>query len=227
MWDAQIAAFAPYYRILRYDRRGHGDSDTPPGPYRVADLGQDVLALWDALQIAQSDFCGLSIGGLTGQWLGLHAPQRLRRLVVCATAQKIGSSQSWNARIEQVRSEGLPGLVDATLQRWFTPPFATRHAQRLDMIVAAFVSTSPQGYIACCQAVADADFRGALDTLELPLLALAGDDDPVCPPADLREIAYAAPRGHYAQVPGRHICNLESPAAFNDSVLGFLQADHV
>ncbi|NIK44753.1 3-oxoadipate enol-lactonase [Xanthomonas arboricola] len=227
MWDVQIAAFAPHYRILRYDRRGHGDSDTPPGPYRVADLGQDVLALWDALQIAQSDFCGLSIGGLTGQWLGLHAPQRLRRLAVCATAQKIGSSESWNARIEQVRSEGLPGLVDATLQRWFTPPFAISHAQRLDMIVAAFVSTSPQGYIACCQAVADADFRGALDTLELPLLALAGDDDPVCPPADLREIAYAAPHGHYAQVPGRHICNLESPAAFNHSVLGFLQADHV
>lgn len=91
------------------------------------------------------------------------------------------------------------------------------------MIAAAFVSTSPAGYIACCQAVADADFRGALDGLSLPLLALAGDDDPVCPPPDLREIAYAAPDGHYAQVPGRHICNLESPAAFNQAVLGFLQ----
>ncbi|APP86413.1 3-oxoadipate enol-lactonase [Xanthomonas hortorum pv. vitians] len=225
MWDTQIAAFAPHYRILRYDRRGHGDSDTPPGPYSVADLGQDVLALWDALQIDQSDFCGVSIGGLTGQWLGLHAPQRLRRLVVCATAQKIGSSESWNARIAQVRSEGLAVLVDTTLQRWFTPPFAISHAQRLEMIVAAFVGTSPDGYIACCQAVADADFRGALDTLALPLLAVAGEDDPVCTPNDLREIASAAPHGHYAQVPGRHICNLESPAAFNDTVLRFLQAD--
>lgn len=225
MWDTQIAAFAPHYRILRYDRRGHGGSDTPPGPYSVADLGQDVLALWDALQIDQSDFCGVSIGGLTGQWLGLHAPQRLRRLVVCATAQKIGSSESWNARIAQVRSEGLAVLVDATLQRWFTPPFAISHAQRLEMIVAAFVATSPDGYIACCQAVADADFRGALDTLALPLLAVAGEDDPVCPPNDLREIASAVPHGHYAQVPGRHICNLESPAAFNDTVLRFLRAD--
>ncbi|MBG3852060.1 3-oxoadipate enol-lactonase [Xanthomonas sp. WHRI 8391] len=225
MWDSQIAAFAPHYRILRYDRRGHGDSDTPPGPYSVGDLGQDVLALWDALQIAQSDFCGVSIGGLTGQWLGLHVPQRLRRLVVCATAQKIGSSESWNARIAQVRSEGLAVLVDATLQRWFTPPFAISHAHRLGMIVAAFVATSPDGYIACCQAVANADFRGALDTLALPLLAVAGEDDPVCPPNDLREIASAAPHGHYAQVPGRHICNLESPAAFNATVLRFLQAD--
>lgn len=137
LWDVQIEAFAPHYRILRYDRRGHGDSETPPGPYSVADLGQDVLALWDALEIAQSDFCGLSIGGLTGQWLGLHVPHRLRRLVVCATAKKIGSAATWESRIEQVRSEGLPVLIDATLQRWFTPEFAISHAQRLDMIAAA------------------------------------------------------------------------------------------
>ena len=225
MWDVQLEALAPHYRILRYDRRGHGYSESPPGPYSVADLGQDVIALWDALQIARSDFCGLSIGGLTGQWLGLNVPQRLRRLVVCATAQKIGSADTWATRIEQVRHDGLPVLIDATLQRWFTPHFALSHAQRLDMIAAAFVSTSPDGYIACCQAVADTDFRGALEALEVPLLAIAGDDDPICPPTDLRDIAYAVPDGQYAQVPGRHICNLESPAAFNDVLLGFLQAE--
>lgn len=224
MWDEQIDALAPHYRLLRYDRRGHGASGVPAGPYRVDDLGADVLALWDALRIERSHFCGLSIGGLTGQWLGLHAGARLQRLVVSATAQKIGSADSWRARIAQVRAEGLAALVAATRERWFTAAFAALQPQRLDSIMASFLATAPEGYAACCDAVATADFRGRLGALAVPLLAIAGDEDPVCPPQDLRDIAAAVQHGRAAQVPGRHICNVESAQAFNHHLLEFLQA---
>jgi 3-oxoadipate enol-lactonase len=224
MWDPQVAALAGQFRILRYDRRGHGESTAPAGRYTVAELGADVLALWDALGVERSHYCGLSIGGLTGQWLGVHAPTRLRRLVVCATAAKIGTVDGWQARIDQVAAEGLLPLAEGTVQRWFTPAFATAHPLVIDEILTSFLATSPEGYIGCCNAVAQADFRDQLARIAVPLLAIAGDDDPVCPPEDLRHIADGVAAGRDAQVPGRHICNLESPQAFNALLQEFLQA---
>jgi 3-oxoadipate enol-lactonase len=223
MWDAQVAALAPHFHLLRYDRRGHGQSGTPPGAYTVADLGGDVLALWDALGIERSHFCGLSIGGLTGQWLGLNAGARLGRLVVCATAAKIGNAEGWRARIRQVQADGLAPLVEGTLQRWFTPEFASAQPQAAQAIIDAFLAVSSEGYAGCCNAVATADFRGRLGRIGAPLLAVAGHDDPVCPPTDLQAIAAEAGQGHYAQVQGRHICNLESAPDFNRVLLDFLQ----
>ncbi|MFT4248785.1 MAG: 3-oxoadipate enol-lactonase [Pseudomonas sp.] len=224
MWDPQVDALAAHFRILRYDRRGHGQSDTPPGLYEVADLGRDVLALWDALGIERSHFCGLSIGGLTGQWLGLNATARLQRLVVCATAAKIGSAESWTQRIEQVRRDGLTALAEGTVQRWFTPAFVAAHPLVIDEIVTGFLETSREGYIGCCNAVAQADFRGALAGIAVPLLAIAGDDDPVCAPHELQYIVNEVADGRFAQVPGRHICNLESPPQFSALLLDFLRA---
>ena len=224
MWDPQVDALAEHFRILRYDRRGHGQSDTPPGLYQVEQLGGDVLALWDALGVERSHFCGLSIGGLTGQWLGLNAPERLQRLVVCATAAKIGSTDSWAQRIESVLRDGLTGLAEATVQRWFTPGFVAAHPLVIDEVVTCFLESSREGYAGCCNAVAHADFRDTVRGIDVPLLAIAGDDDPVCPPHDLQYIVNEVANGHFVQVPGRHICNLESPQAFNDALLGFLRA---
>lgn len=224
MWGPQVEALASDYRILRYDRRGHGESSAPPPPYSIEALAGDVVALWDALEIEQSHFCGLSIGGLTGQWLGLYESSRVAKLVVCATSAKIGSAESWQQRIEQVHTGGLEALADATVQRWFTPAFASAHPGVIEGIVRSFVASSDVGYAGCCAAVAGADFRDALGAIETPLLAIAGDDDPVCPPADLRRIAEGVSNGRYAEVPGRHICNMESAAAFNTVLTGFLQA---
>ncbi|HBK46876.1 MAG TPA: 3-oxoadipate enol-lactonase [Xanthomonadaceae bacterium] len=224
MWDEQFAAFESRFRILRYDRRGHGASTAPAGVYDIADLGRDVLALWDGLGIERTHFCGLSIGGLTGQWLGVHAGQRLERLVVCATAAKIGTLESWQERIRQVQAGGLLPLAEGTVQRWFRPGFVSAHPLVVDEIVGSFLATSPDGYIGCCNAVAGADFRGQLAGISVPLLAIAGDDDPVCPPAELRHIAGGVADGRFAQVPGRHICNLESPQPFNALLREFLQA---
>ncbi|MBN6102028.1 3-oxoadipate enol-lactonase [Xanthomonas sp. CFBP 8703] len=222
MWDAQIDALAPYYRVLRYDRRGHGASSVAPGPYRIEALAGDVLALLDALAVERTHFCGLSIGGLTGQWLGVHAGARLHTLTVCATAARIGTEDGWQARIAQVQADGLASLLAGTRERWFTPAFAEMQPATVEAILASFLSTDAQAYAACCEALASADFREVLGEIATPLLALAGHDDPVCPPADLQAIAAQAARGSFAQVHGRHLCNVESPHAFNDALLRFL-----
>jgi len=223
MWDAQVDALAAQFRILRYDRRGHGQSSAPPGAYSVADLGADVLALWDHLGVERSHFCGLSIGGLTGQWLGLHAGARLRTLTVAATATRIGTAESWQARIAQVEQDGLQPLRAGTAERWFTPAFAAAQPAVVDDILQRFVATRVAGYIGCCHAVATADFRGALAGITVPTLAIAGDDDPVCPPSDLAAIAAGVAQGQAIAVPGRHICNLESAGAFTDALAAHLR----
>ncbi|AHY59326.1 3-oxoadipate enol-lactonase [Stenotrophomonas rhizophila] len=214
MWDPQMAALSGRFRILRYDRRGHGHSSAPPGLYSVADLGADVLALWDHLGVARSHFCGLSIGGLTGQWLGVHAGTRLHTLTVAATAAKIGTAESWETRIAQVRAQGLLPLREGTAERWFTPAFVAAQPAQVEDILQRFVTTSVAGYVGCCHAVATADFRDQLAQIGVPTLAIAGDDDPVCPPADLQAIARGVAHGHAVAVPGRHICNIESADAF-------------
>lgn len=224
MWDLQVQALSSRFRVLRYDVRGHGLSGAPAGPYGIDQLGGDVLALWDALEVQRSHVCGLSIGGLTGQWLALEAPARVDRLALCATAAKIGTTESWDARIAQVRQAGLAPLAEGTAQRWFTPAFVQAHAAAVDAILAVFLATDPQGYAGCCHAVGTADFRDRLGAIANPVLALAGDDDPVCPPADLQALADGVGRGRYAQVGGRHICNIESPDDFNRILLDFLAA---
>jgi 3-oxoadipate enol-lactonase len=224
MWDLQVAALSGDFRILRYDRRGHGQSGTADGPYTIDQLGGDVVALWDALKIARTHFCGLSIGGLTGQWLGLNAAARLDKLIVCATAAKIGTAESWAERIAGVQESGMKPLAEGTITRWFTEHFTDTHEEQVKAILDVFLATRPEGYAGCCNAVAQADFRDALGRIGVPLLAIAGDDDPVCPPADLQRIAEGVADGRFVQVGGRHICNIESPAAFTAALRDFLTA---
>lgn len=222
MWDTQIEALSDRFRLLRYDRRGHGLSGTPPAPYSLADLGGDVLALLDALNIESAHFCGLSIGGLTGQWLGVHAGDRFDTLTVCATAARIGTAESWSARIEQVRAGGLAPLAEATADRWFTPAYNAAHADVVQRVLDTFVAVDPEGYNGCCAALADADLRNAIQHIRQPLLAISGNDDPVCPPADLQHIADSVADGRHVSLRGRHIVNIESDAAFNATLRQFL-----
>ena len=224
MWDAQIAGLSDDFRILRYDRRGHGASGTPTPPYSMADLGGDVIALWDTLRIERSHFCGLSIGGLTGQWLAIHAGSRLDRIAVCATAARIGTAESWTARIGEVRANGLDSLVAATAERWFTPAFRAARPDVANAILTGFAATSVEGYAGCCAALAGADLRDRLDQIANPLLAISGTDDPVCPPDQLQAIADGVRDGRHISLRGRHIVNLESAPQFNTVLRDFLTA---
>lgn len=127
MWDEQVAAFSEHFRVLRFDTRGHGQSLVTEGPYSIEQLGRDVLAMLDQLNLDKVHFCGLSMGGLIGQWLGINAGERLHKLVVCNTAAKIGDPSGWNPRIETVLRDGKAAMValrDASIARWFTPDFA-------------------------------------------------------------------------------------------------------
>ncbi len=222
MWDAQAEELSRHFRVLRYDRRGHGLSSAPPPPYTLSDLGHDVIALLDALAIERAHFCGLSIGGLTVQWLGIHAGARLDKLVVCATAARIGTPESWAIRIESVKADGLAVLRSATAERWFSATFTAGNAGTVGKVLDGFAATSTDGYIGCCAALAGADLRDDIKRITNPVLAISGDEDPVCPPSDLEEIAARVQQGWQMSLPGRHIVNIESAPAFNAALLQFL-----
>lgn len=224
MWDAQIPEFARYFRVLRYDRRGHGQSSTPPGPYTIGDLGADVLALMNGLGVGQAAFCGLSIGGLTGQWLALNASRRFDRFVLCSTAAKIGTADGWRTRIDEVRRQGMDEIARATVTRWFTEEFVAREPATVESVRRQLKTTSPDGYIACIGALMGADFRTRLDEINRPLLTVAGRSDPVTAPSDLEFIADQVAGARTVELPGAHLCNVESAAAFTEAVLSFLRS---
>ncbi len=153
MWEPQLAALATRFRVIRYDNRGHGQSQTTPGPYSIEQLARDAIALLDRLAINRVHFCGLSMGGMLGLWLGTHAPDRLDRLVVANTAAKIGTSDMWNARIDAVRKGGMAAIAPGVLARFFSPRLLEQPTPMILRIREALERTSPDGYIACCAAV--------------------------------------------------------------------------
>jgi 3-oxoadipate enol-lactonase len=225
MWDSQVAAFTEHFQVLRYDTRGHGQSLVSAGTYSIEQLGGDVLALLDALQLDKVHFCGLSMGGLIGQWLGINAGERLHKLVICNTAAKIGTQDVWNPRIEMVLGQGEQAMValrDASIARWFTPAFAEANPSETRRVTDMLAATSPQGYAANCAAVRDADFREQLGAIKAPLLVIAGTEDAVTTPADARFIQSQVAGAEYAEFAAAHLSNVEVGAPFSDRVIEFL-----
>ncbi|RMN25708.1 Alpha/beta hydrolase fold protein [Pseudomonas cannabina] len=228
MWDNQIAAFTRHFQVVRYDTRGHGKSLVSEGSYSIEQNGRDVLALLDALQIEKASFCGLSMGGLIGQWLAINAPQRLQRVVLCNTAAKIGNPDIWNPRIETVLRDGQAAMValrDASISRWFTPAFAVQQPAVVDRIVSMLAHTSPQGYAANCAAVRDADFRAQLAGIKLPTLVVCGTEDAVTTPADGRFMVERIQGAQSVELPAAHLSSVEAGQSFTAPVLAFLTAD--
>jgi 3-oxoadipate enol-lactonase len=223
MWEPQLSELAPNFRILRYDTRGHGQSSIPTGPYHVEDLGRDVLHLLDALDIERASFCGISMGGITGQWLGVNAPDRLDKLILANTAAKIGVEDAWNARIQTVLQDGLDTAIPGTLERWFTAGFRTAQPAIVAATRAMLHATTVQGYVACCAAVRDADFRSSIQAVPVPTLVIAGTHDPVTTPDDAQFLAQNISGAKYVELPAAHLSNVESSLEFNAAVLNFLK----
>ncbi|KAF1023891.1 MAG: 3-oxoadipate enol-lactonase 2 [Paracidovorax wautersii] len=225
MWDAQAAAFSGAYRVVRYDTRGHGGSPVTPGPYTLAQLGDDVLAVLDALQIQRAAFCGISMGGHTGLWLALHAPRRLTGVAVCNSAARIGSPEAWLERARQVREGGAAAmrqLADTAPTRWFTPDFVRRAPQTVAAAQAWIAGIAAEGYAACCEALAASDLRRALASIDLPMLLVAGNSDPVTTVADAEAMQQAVPGARLVGIPASHLSNLEAPQAFEQALAGWL-----
>jgi len=221
MWESQVPALAERFRVLRYDTRGHGESDVTPGPYTVGDLGEDVLALLDELGIERVSFCGLSLGGLTGMWLARNAPGRIDRLVL--SSAHIPPAEMWTERARVVRADGTAEIAEAVVGRWFTPMFAEAHPDVVAAYRAMVASTPPEGYASCAEAVGAWDFRSELAKISAPTLVIAGAEDPATPPEHGRYLAeHIAGARLVVLDAAAHLANVEQPEAFTAAVLDFL-----
>ena len=224
MWDVQMSRFARHFRVVRYDSRGHGRSDAPEGGYSIDRLGRDVIELADALGIGRFHFCGLSKGGMVGQWLGWRAPDRLDRLVLANTSPFMGPPSGWDDRIRTVRTAGMSMMTEAVLERWFTPGFRAETSAELDAVRMMLLATDPQGYAGCCAAIRDMDQRAVLALIDTATLVIAGDADPATPIEHSQLLADGIRGATLRVLPAAHLSNIEQPDAFAQAVLDFCGA---
>jgi 3-oxoadipate enol-lactonase len=223
MWEPQVPALARRFRVVRYDRRGHGRSPVPPGPYRIDDLGRDVLALLDQLELERVSFCGLSIGGAVGMWLAAEAPERIERLVLCCTRPAFPPPEQWAERAAAVRAGGVAAVAEAVLGRWFTPAFAAERPDVVRRFRTMLVETPAEGYAACCEAIGALDLQPRLGEIVAPTLVLTGELDPVVPPESGASLAAAIPGARHVVIrEAAHIANAEQPEAFTAALLEHL-----
>lgn len=224
-WEPVLPLLLQHFRVIRFDARGHGAStldDTARGQdYSIELLARDVLAVADAADAARFHYLGLSIGGMLGMWLGSHAAQRLDRLVLSNTAPKL-PTEIWAERIAAVRASGMQALVDATMQRWFTPEFHLRGAEQVARVRQSFLRTDVDGYVGCSAAIRDMDLRADLPRITVPTLVLTGSQDASTPSALGQQIAAAIPGARWAELPVAHIPQFEQPEAYAELVEAFL-----
>jgi 3-oxoadipate enol-lactonase/4-carboxymuconolactone decarboxylase len=223
IWDQQVPELLPYFRVLRYDIRGHGATDVSPGDYSIEQLGRDVLALADGLKIGNFAFCGLSLGGAIGQWLGVHAGDRVKSLILANTSPRFGTPQGWQSRIDAVSSGGMAGIAEMVMQRFFSAESIAGRSASVANIRSVFLGTQPEGYIGCCAALRDFDFTGKLSQIKVSSLVIVGEKDVSTPWAGNGEIlAREIPGAQALRLPAAHLSNLESPRAFLAALFSFL-----
>jgi len=226
MWNPQLEALQPYYRVLTYDMRGHGESDAPEGAYTLDQLAADVIGLLDALGINAAHFVGLSIGGMIGQCLGLNYANRLKSLVLCDTAPVIPEEARpmFKEREQTAREKGMPALVEGTLQRWFTSSYLKTNSPAIDPIRKQFLATPVAGFIGCSEAILGLDYIERLSEIQLPSLIIVGEDDPGTPVAASEAIHDRIPNSQLEILPSAaHLSNIEQAELFNACLLRFLK----
>jgi 3-oxoadipate enol-lactonase len=221
MWDPQIDAFTEHFRVVRYDTRGHGESSVTPGPYSNEQLSKDVVGLLAALQLDRVYFCGLSMGGM---FLGAHFSERLHKVVLANTAAKIGTRDTWNARIATVENGGMKAVAAGVLERWLTPGYRVTHPAESNTVLEMLEHANPEGYAACCASVRDTDERASLGKVKVPTLIVAGKHDPAIPLADAKYLAEHIPLAEYVELNAAHLSNLEAKEEFNQVVLRFFES---
>jgi 3-oxoadipate enol-lactonase len=225
MWDKQMPAFLEHFRVVRYDTRGHGGSRVTEGPYSIAQLGRDAVSIMDALRLEKVHWLGLSMGGMIGQWLLTHVPERIDRAVLANTSAQIGTPDLWNERIRVALEDGMSGLAQSVVERWFTKSFRETHPEDVATILEVLETTSPEGYAACCGAIRDMDQLDKIRSITKPVLVIAGRHDPATPPAMSELIADAIAGAKLVTLEAAHLSNIEEPEAFDRAVLDFLTAE--
>jgi 3-oxoadipate enol-lactonase len=222
MWEPQMAALTKLFRVIRYDRRGHGKSGVPPGPYSMERFGKDVLAILDDLNIEKVHWCGLSMGGMVGQWLGAHAPERFGKTILANTTCYYPDPTNWLNRIKAVKDGGLAAVADTVIATWLTEDFRQREPQITARVKAMLLASPVQGYLACCEALSKLDQRDLLPRITSPVLVIAGRNDISTPIAAGEFIRSQIPGASLTILDAAHISNIEQSHNFTDAMVGFL-----
>lgn len=223
LWEAQLDAFGRDFRVLRYEHRGHGESPLPPGPYSMSDLGADAIELLDELGIERAVWCGLSLGGMVGMWLAVHAPERLSGLVLACTSAQVAAPGVYRERAALVRARGIEPVAEAIVARWFTSTTFHERPELPERFRAIVVAQPVEGYALCCEALAGWDFREELASISVPTLVVAGSEDEATPAPETDLLAELIRGAKQVVLDGAaHLANLEQPKAFLDAVLPHL-----
>lgn len=223
MWEDQAPELSQSFRLLRYNHRGHQGSEEPPGPYSIAGLGSDLLALLDDLGVENFSFAGLSIGGMVGMWAASEAPERVERLVLLCTSAKM-DPQIWKARIQTARESGTASMAPTVVERWFTPAFREAAPDTVKRARQMVANTPDEGYAACCEAIRDMDLRDRLSGVIAPTLIIAGEEDLATPPEHAEKIRDSIPGSEMLLVPdAAHLANIERSESVTPAMLGHLQ----
>jgi 3-oxoadipate enol-lactonase len=222
MWDEQAKHLAKRFRVVRYDQRGHGKSGAPKTAYTLERLGKDAVAILDGLKIERAHFCGLSMGGFTGMWLGRLAPKRIGKLILSNTAAKIGDPIIWNGRIQTVLGKGMGAIVEGVLERWFTKAFREKEPQAVARVREMLMTTPPQGYAGCSAAIRDMDQRWDIGAIALPTLVIAGEHDPATTMKDGELIASRIAGSKFVKLNAAHLSNIEQGKQYTDTIEKFL-----
>ena len=220
LWDRQMPAVEDRYRVIRYEACGHGAADPPGARVTIDTLGQDLIALLDHLEVDRTVICGCSLGGLVALWLCVNHPDRVIAAVLANTGAKLGTDESWNARISAVRDGGTVAVRDLVIGRFLTPEFRERDAATTALIAGMIEATSAEGYIAACEALRDADLRVAARTVRVPAMIVGSERDESTPPAFARDLHAAIPGSELFIIPAAaHLSNVESPTLFNEALV--------
>lgn len=222
MWEPQAAALSSHLRVLRYDMRGQGESSVVKDETAIDIFAQDFIALIDVLGLRQVSFCGLSMGGMIGMWLGIHAPDRLNALVLSNTAARIGTKEMWNARIARVRQGGMRSVSESVIQRWFTPEFQVSHSRTVEAARNMLEASPVEGYVSCCTAIRDMDQADAISKIRARTLVIGGAMDAVTPPSDARFLVGRIPGCQFVELNAAHLSNVERPDEFTSALNDFL-----
>ena len=222
LWLPQVPELVGTYRLIRYDARGHGASSVPAGDYTIAQLARDALAILDAESVSRAHICGISFGGITAMWLGVHAPQRVASLILANTAARIGSVQSWTDRIALVKNKGMREVAELAIPRWFTDDFRQGHPEIVERFRAMVEACPAQGYLGCCAALRDEDLQEAISAIRCPTLIVAGRTDIATPVAGLEFVHGRIVGSKMVTLDAAHLSNVEQAEAFTSAVMGFL-----
>jgi 3-oxoadipate enol-lactonase/4-carboxymuconolactone decarboxylase len=223
LWDPQMPAMLRYFQVLRVDLRGHGASDAPQGDYTIEQLGRDVIAAVDSARRESFAYCGLSLGGMIGQWLGANAAHRIKHLVLANTSPRVGAPELFDARRKAVLEGGMSAVENAVMERYFSPRVLASSNPQVATSRTALLAANPVGYAGCCAAIRDMDQRPLLARIGVPTLVIGGSLDAATPwegHGDL--LAASIPGARSVVLEAAHLSNVELPSAFTNALFDFL-----